>query len=448
MPMCPHKHENPYGYTFCGVCGAAILPPIILCANGHESPQGQNFCGQCGLTLGESHRTNPPARTPSSALEDADQVTRRLALQAHPPPVVKSRNIETSSRGDRSNLRAPGSVGRARRDLRVGNRVQVLDRGDEDDGKIGVVVEVITDNADGYVVWVDLDGEGESLYAFRQDELTLVAPETADDSGSPSEPEGAYSSALEVGDTVQVVNSGDEDDGKVGIVKEIADTAMDYDVLVDLEGNAGMQAFSSETLRVIDKGEGGERGSYLDVDAPVAEAGKTRWSAGHPNRRVASSANGWSSRSPGVRLGIAVLVVAILGMSALLLRGCLRADTSSSPAVSGSGGDNSSAVVGPQSTLDDWLAAVCKPGTYDSSGNHLQNADVSGWCLSRFDNGPIMIGLYTSKFGLKNDVSLFRGSTSATLNQIDGRICLFLAVRSATALQPLTQFGFQLDSSP
>jgi len=60
-----------------------------------------------------------------------------------------------------------------------------------------------------------------------------------------------------------------------------------------------------------------------------------------------------------------------------------------------------------------------------------------------------MIGQYSSSFSLKNDVALFRGSSYATLEMDDGSTCLYLSIgsRSASALEPLLQFGFQVGGS-
>jgi hypothetical protein len=65
---------------------------------------------------------------------------------------------------------------------------------------------------------------------------------------------------------------------------------------------------------------------------------------------------------------------------------------------------------------------------------------------------PIMIGQYTPSFGLQSDVAMFKGASYATIAANDGRTCVFVAplagARSASALEPLTQFGFQINTVP
>jgi len=46
--------NNPDGYRFCGLCGAAL--PVAGCPScGTTNPPGQRFCGQCGWALDDTH---------------------------------------------------------------------------------------------------------------------------------------------------------------------------------------------------------------------------------------------------------------------------------------------------------------------------------------------------------------------------------------------------------
>ncbi len=98
------------------------------------------------------------------------------------------------------------------------------------------------------------------------------------------------------------------------------------------------------------------------------------------------------------------------------------------------------------STLDDWLSAVCKPGTFRDGNNRLPNAQAGGTCTSLSANGmPIFMGQYSSKFGMESDIAIFRMRSYATLLTDSGRYQVFIALgRESSALQPLVQYGFGL----
>jgi hypothetical protein len=148
-------------------------------------------------------------------------------------------------------------------------------------------------------------------------------------------------------------------------------------------------------------------------------------------------------------VAMAVLGVVLAGAVVALLFAANLSGGSGNQTVQTSSGTGNRSATG--STLDDWEAAVCKPGTLSNSGNNLRNADASGSCMS-LNGGPIMIGQYTSSFGLQSDMAIFRGASYATIPTNDGRTCVFVApfpgAKSASALEPLTQFGFQINSVP
>lgn len=100
------------------------------------------------------------------------------------------------------------------------------------------------------------------------------------------------------------------------------------------------------------------------------------------------------------------------------------------------------------STLDDWVASVCKVGTYSNRGGFLKNADASGICMSPTDM-PIYIGQYSSSFSAQNDAAMLPGASYATLPQSDGRLCMFLAASygSGDILRPLARFGADFGTS-
>ncbi len=147
-------------------------------------------------------------------------------------------------------------------------------------------------------------------------------------------------------------------------------------------------------------------------------------------------------------LGVVVAVAAAVAIAVGLTKG--GGDSG------GSAGPSTASM--PPSTLDNWEAAVCRPGTLSPGtestlgGRLLPNADGSMHCFSR-NNTTIMIGQYpaAANFALQSDVAMFKGAHYATLPDTGG-ICVFVAplpgAASATALEPLTQFGFQINSVP
>lgn len=118
--------------------------------------------------------------------------------------------------------------------------------------------------------------------------------------------------------------------------------------------------------------------------------------------------------------------------------------------VLGGGGSNGGGGGGrpSYSTVDDWVASVCKVGTYSNHGGGLNNADASGFCMSP-NNMPIMIGQYSSSFSAQSDAAMVPGARYAMLPQADGRTCLFLAVSAGSGdiLRPLSRFGATFGTS-
>ncbi len=97
---------------------------MVTCPNGHENPKGQHFCGECGK------------------------------------PIVAKSEAELLAPGRRA-TRTP---------LAVGVSVKVVAPGDDHDGRIGTVYEVLDDDAD---VCIKFNGDSEP-YAYGRDELEAV----------------------------------------------------------------------------------------------------------------------------------------------------------------------------------------------------------------------------------------------------------------------------------
>lgn len=131
----------------------------------------------------------------------------------------------------------------------------------------------------------------------------------------------------------------------------------------------------------------------------------------------------------------AVVLSAAVG-TATLTGGCAHSNPSAAgaPAISGS--------------FDDWLAALCKPGTYfdaNSGGAHFfANAIGHAVCQSN-DRTEIMIGKWDDSFKMNNDIALYRSGRAyySSCHQSSGIVFAFVTAGSdAAALQPLQQFGF------
>jgi hypothetical protein len=89
--------------------------------------------------------------------------------------------------------------------------------------------------------------------------------------------------------------------------------------------------------------------------------------------------------------------------------------------------------------MDDWLAAMCRPGTFNDRLHVFRNATAGGDCLAR-DGGPIFMGKWDSNYLMQNDVVLYRNHYYAS-GITEQTVIAFVAGRPG-ALQPLTQFGF------
>lgn len=104
------------------------------------------------------------------------------------------------------------------------------------------------------------------------------------------------------------------------------------------------------------------------------------------------------------------------------------------------------------SSMDDWLEAVCAPGTYGASSNVLKNSitrPMSCRAPTRNGRAPIIsIGTYDSNFLLKEDLHATNYGHVATATLTDGRMIIFALTRGVVSpeyfLNPLTEFGFDV----
>lgn len=105
-------------------------------------------------------------------------------------------------------------------------------------------------------------------------------------------------------------------------------------------------------------------------------------------------------------------------------------------------GDSVASTTAQSSTIEDWLSATCKKGTYvdGKGGIVLPGAVTSGYC-SGLSGTVVYVGSYTSNFLLENDAAR-SSSKYATAIDDSGTTWAFFSVRGVQDLAPLQHFGF------
>lgn len=125
---------------------------MTTCPNGHGNPDGQRFCGECGAPLAAA----PPAELLAQAARAEAEVSK---AEAHP------RALHATRIGSGGQQDASGG-----RELRRGDRVKVVAPGDDHDGRVGVIDELLDDDSE---VCVKFSGDSEP-YAFGRDEVKVL----------------------------------------------------------------------------------------------------------------------------------------------------------------------------------------------------------------------------------------------------------------------------------
>ena len=369
--ICACGHTNPADHHFCGECGVAIVPQVVICACGHTNPADHHFCGECGAPLGESYQTRQAPHGKSRQGQSDD------TPKAHP------------------------ATNTALSPLKVGDLVQVVDRGDRYDGKIGVIKE-ITDEDHDYVHVAFKDHSHRP--AFRRDQLKVV--------GSALPKPASHKSPV----------------------------AAQSELHPQPKSHASTQAIRA--THTGSEGRGGSSGGRGSSNPPrVVQRPKAASDKGR---------NWWERLPRSIQVGVVLLAI----LSVVGIANVLNIRTDSGRAGSGSAGSGEPRTTS-YSTSDQWEAAVCTPGTFFNGANHLPNA-TGGGALCRSLNGVlILMGEYTSSFAVQNDLALFKGGCAyATTTGITGTIGVFLVPpvgnpqRAAAALSPLQTFGFQIQNCP
>lgn len=367
-------------------CGECGLSLVGFCPNGHQNPEGQRYCGECGSPLHQSDTASP---SPS-------------------PGAAEPRSVTPSHPAESGTVRSPG--------------VNPSDQRESGDSRLG----------------------------------NLGQPHSPPATGLPPEISGnldgaAATGTLKIGDELQLRDGIDAE-----IVKLDDETAW-------LNITKGLTSYGISTFprRNVEKALADQR---ITISAPMSDPPPPDGSrdpalpAG-PTDEVQA----WWARLPMWGKVATVTVTGVFVLSLCLLplagKGHHEAPSGGQRDAPGSGqrdapGSDQRDASGPArgsigaSTVDDWVASVCKAGTYSNHGGSLNNADASGFCMSP-TNMPIMIGQYSSSFSAQSDAAIFPGASYAMLPQADGGICLFLALTSGSGeiLRPLARFGANFGSS-
>jgi len=99
-------------------------------------------------------------------------------------------------------------------------------------------------------------------------------------------------------------------------------------------------------------------------------------------------------------------------------------------------GDSAGSTTAKSSTIEDWLSATCKKGTYvdGKGGIVLPGAVTSGYCTG-MKGTPVYVGSYTFNFLLENDVARF-SPRYATAAENSGTTWAFFSVAGVQELAP------------
>lgn len=157
-------------------------------------------------------------------------------------------------------------------------------------------------------------------------------------------------------------------------------------------------------------------------------------------------ARSWCLYDPEMIRGSSFVTVAAV-LAVLTACGGEKTGNSNSAGGAGVSARDAGSVPAPMpSNLDDWLSAVCKPGTFRDGNNRLPNAQAGGTCMSLGANAmPIFMGQYSSRFGMESDIAMFRTRSFAALETDSGEYQVFIALGpGSSALRSLEQYGFDL----
>jgi hypothetical protein len=94
----------------------------------------------------------------------------------------------------------------------------------------------------------------------------------------------------------------------------------------------------------------------------------------------------------------------------------------------------------------DWVNAVCRLGTFMDGRSTLPDATGKGFCQAKNGGDYVSIGEYDSDYKMRNALVLTQERYYASAIGPDGTVVVLAVRGSASELQPLTQYGFTINS--
>lgn len=101
-------------------------------------------------------------------------------------------------------------------------------------------------------------------------------------------------------------------------------------------------------------------------------------------------------------------------------------------------------------TQDNWVESVCITGTFVDGQGGLPGSFGGGLCRSRSGHSILNISRFDSDYKMRNGIAMMQVKHYVAGIEPDGTVISFSTLRggSADALEPLTQFGFTVNTAP
>lgn len=140
-------------------------------------------------------------------------------------------------------------------------------------------------------------------------------------------------------------------------------------------------------------------------------------------------------------VGVLIAVIVVVVVLSVTRSGSSNQSSSSNPSSSTPGG-----VTGTQ---DEWMASVCRAGSFRDGQGLPDASSGSGICHATTGDGWILMGKYDSDFKMRNALAQRGIKNYASEIDSDGTEMVFAAYQGgASVLEPLTEFGFTINTAP
>ncbi len=311
-------------------------------------------------------------------------------------------------------------------ELRVGNRVRIVADGDDHHGQVGVI-DALLDDGD---VAVRFDGDPDA-YAFWREEVAQVLA------------------------SATVTASEDSHQGQIGTVDPRLESD-DEHVFLRFGDDPEIHAFRhDEVVADSDSPPTPRVASIHEEPAPTMQPPpsqkpataqpfpQSRPSAGDQDPKVKQF---WAALPTMGRLAVVAVPVIVILIAIIVAVGSSSHRSATTATWPGAGQPNLSGAgqANLSGTFDDWLAAVCKPGSYQKGENIFANANAGSHCVAADGRGGmVLIGEWDSNYLMTNDLTALHVKNFASWT--DGQSTnAFVPYGSDTGaeLDPLTPFGF------